>query len=129
MAKKKKDGIEAIIHGECEKSVKAYDRYFRLSQLLFNEDSDDCPYRMNDLKDGNDFYKDAKAMADELKIDWEKMTDEESNRIMLNLLGDAFMAMKPSVEGIQLNTKFIVTITEVKETVRKEETKDVDGGE
>lgn len=119
MTKKKKEEIKAVIHGECEKSVKAYDKYFRLSQLLFNEDSDECPYRMNDLKEDNVFYKDAKSLADELGIDWEKMTDEESNRIMLNLLGDSFMAIKPDDNTLRLHTEFTVSISEEKKTKGK----------
>lgn len=129
MAKKKKEEIKLIVHGECEKSIKAYERFFLLSQLLFNEDSDDCPYRMNDLKEDSVFYKDARALADELEIDWKKMTDEESNRIMLNLLGDAFMAIKPSDDTLQLNTKFTVELKEVKKVKGKEEMDDGGVGE
>lgn len=113
MAKKTKKEIEVAVHGEAEREVKAFDKYLRLSSLLFDEDNENCPYRMNELKEDNVFYKEAKALADELEIDWDKMTDEESNRIMLNLLGDSYMAMKPEDIGFGIVVNTSVEIKEV----------------
>lgn len=113
MAKKTKKEIEVAVHGEVEREVKAFDKYLRLSSLLFDEDNENCPYRMNELKEGNVFYKEAKALANELEIDWDKMTDEESNRIMLNLLGDSYMAMKPEDIGFGIVVNTSVEIKEV----------------
>lgn len=64
-------------------------KYFRLSSLLFGY-GDNSPYDINELKEDNEFYKPAKELAEELEIDWKKMTHEESNRIMLSLLDDFF---------------------------------------
>lgn len=114
MAKKTREEIKVAVHGECERIVKAFDKFLRLSSLLFDEDSEKCPYRMNELRDDNVFYKEAKAMADELGISWEEMTDEESNRIMLNLLGDSFMEIKPEDIGVGVKSNFTVKIEEIK---------------
>ena len=70
--------------------------YFKLSTLLFGM-GDRSPYNINDIKEDNEFYKSAKDLAEELEIDWEKMTHEESNRIMLSLLDDYFNAI--NVDG------------------------------
>lgn len=121
MAKKKKESLEFEVDSEKSKEyVAPMGKYLRLSQLLFNEDSDDCPYLMNELKETSMFYKDAKAMAKELEIDWEKMTSEESNRIMLNLLSDAFMACKPDKE-YKLNVKYTVTVEKQLQKAKKVE--------
>lgn len=113
MAKKTRKEIEVAVHGEVEREVRAFDKFLKLSSLLFDEDNENCPYRMNELKKDNVFYKEAKAMADELEIDWDKMTDEESNRIMLNLLGDSYMAIKPEEVGVGINVTTSVEIKEV----------------
>ena len=63
--------------------------FFELSKLLFGM-GDESPYDINELKPDNKFYKPAKELAEELEIDWDKMTHEESNRVMLSLLDDYF---------------------------------------
>lgn len=63
--------------------------FFELSKLLFGM-GDESPYDINELKPDSKFYKPAKELAEELEIDWEKMTHEESNRVMLSLLDDYF---------------------------------------
>ena len=67
--------------------------YFALSSLLFGY-GDKSPYDINELKEDNMFYQPAKDLSKELGIDWEKMTHEESNRIMLALLDDYFNQIK-----------------------------------
>lgn len=126
MANKTKKEIELAVHGEAEREVKAFDKFFRLSSLLFDEDNENCPYRMNELKEDNVFYKEAKALAEELEIDWDKMTDEESNRIMVNLLGDSYMAIKPE----DIGTGIVVTTSVEIKAVPKEKGGDanVSGG-
>lgn len=61
--------------------------FMKLSKLLFG---DKAPYDINEIKPDNPFYKPAKELAEELEIDWEKMTHEESNRVMLSLLDDYY---------------------------------------
>lgn len=68
--------------------------YFKLSSLFFKNDN---IYNVNEIPESNEFHKPAKAMAEELEIDWEKMSHEDSNRIVINLLADAFIAM--NVDG------------------------------
>ena len=63
--------------------------FIELSKLLFGM-GENSPYDINELKSDNKFYKPAKELAEELEIDWDKMTHEESNRIMLSLLDDYF---------------------------------------
>lgn len=63
--------------------------FIELSKLLFGM-GENSPYDINELKPDNKFYKPAKELAEELEIDWDKMTHEESNRIMLSLLDDYF---------------------------------------
>lgn len=82
--KNKKDNEDVI-----DAATEAVLKYWRFSKLLFAETSE-TPYRMNELKPTNEFYGMAKDMADELEIDWEKMNDAESNRIMLNMLSDLY---------------------------------------
>lgn len=84
-------------------------KYFRLSTLLFGL-GDKSPYDINELKEDNEFYKPAKELAGELGIDWEKMSHEESNRIMLSMLDDYFNQI--NVDG-DYDFKLLVT-TEVK---------------
>ena len=120
MARKKKESVKFDVNSEKSKEfVAPMDKFLRLSSLLFNDEDDECPYRMNDLKESNPFYSDARNMAKELEIDWDKMTSEDSNRIMLNLLGDAFMACKPA-EGLGLHIKYEVRV----ETYEKKTKKD-----
>ncbi len=63
--------------------------YFSLSKRLFGM-GDNSPYDINELKEDEPYYKVAKSIADELEIDWKKMTHEESNRIMLALLDEYY---------------------------------------
>lgn len=73
-----------------ELSTKACINYFRLSSLFFKNDD---IYNVNEIPESNEFHKLAKDMAEELEIDWAKMSHEDSNRIVINLLADAYMAM------------------------------------
>ncbi len=77
--------------------------YFKMSTLLFGKNA---PYDINELKEDSEFFKPAKELADELEIDWQKMTHEESNRIMLSLLDDYFN--KINVDG---DYSFTLTVT------------------
>lgn len=84
MAKKKKEKLETVRDEALENVLD----YFALSKALFA--GDDCPYEINELKDGSPFVKTAKEIAEELEIDWKKMSHEESNRIMLALLDEYY---------------------------------------
>lgn len=70
-----------------EQSQKAIGDFFNLSKYLFGEDA---PVDVNEIPEDNQFYKPARSLADEMELDWENMSHEDSNRVMLNLLSDYF---------------------------------------
>lgn len=65
--------------------------YFKLSKYLFA--SKKPIYNINEIPEKSEFYTPARKLTEELKISWENMTHEESNRIMLALLEDYYNAM------------------------------------
>ena len=93
MAKKEELNNEIEVQ---KKAVENVCEYFALSKLLFGL-GDNSPYDINEIKPDNQFYEAAKSLANELEIDWDKMSHEDSNRIMLSLLDDFFN--KINVDG------------------------------
>lgn len=75
-----------------EQSQKAIADFFSLSKFLLSEDA---PYNVNEIPADHPFYKEAKLFSEEMDLDWENMTHEDSNRVMLNLLTEYFLAIKP----------------------------------
>ena len=75
-----------------EQSQKAIGEFFQISDFLLG---DNAPYDINELKDDSPYYDTAKELADEMEIDWEKMTHEESNRIVVNLLAEYYARIQP----------------------------------
>ena len=75
-----------------EKSQKAIANFFQLSKFLFGEEA---PYDVNEIPEDNPHYESAKTISDEMGLDWKDMSHEDSNRVMLNMLGDAFAAIEP----------------------------------
>jgi hypothetical protein len=84
-----------------------YMRYIALSKYLFAS-GDSAIYDVNEVPVNNEFHQPAKAIAKSLGIGWEGMTHEESNRIMLALLEDAYNAMAEveDKENIMIEVKF-----------------------
>lgn len=76
----------------------AWFEFARLCKLLFGM-GDNCPYNMNEIKEDNEFYDYAKDLAAELEIDWDGMTHDESNRLMLALLDDYYQAIQVHKES------------------------------
>ena len=66
-------------------------RYIELSKYLFG--SKNPIYDINEIPEDNQFYGMAKSIADQLGVDWKSMSHEDSNRIMLALLEDTYVAM------------------------------------
>lgn len=66
-------------------------RYIELSKYLFG--SKNPIYDINEIPENHQFYTMAKNIADQLGVDWKSMSHEDSNRIMLALLEDTYMAM------------------------------------
>ena len=75
-----------------QKSQEAIANYFQLSKFLFSEDA---PYDVNEIPQDSPFYESAKAISDEMELDWENMSHEDSYRVMINMLADAFAAIEP----------------------------------
>lgn len=82
----------ATIKERLEQSQKAIADYFKLSGYLFGPDA---PLDIHDIPSDHFCHADAKAMADEMGLDWDKMPHEESNHVMLNLLMDYFCRIDP----------------------------------
>lgn len=79
-----------------EQSQKAIGEYFELSKYLFG---DDAPQDVNEIPKESQFYQMAKDFADEMELDWDNMSHEDSNRIMLNLLAEYFCNIFPEDEN------------------------------
>lgn len=90
-----------------EQSQKALEEFFNLSKFLLEEDA---PYDVNVIPEDNPYYETARAIAEEMELDWEKMTHDESNRVMLNLLSEYFLNIKPDGDY-----KTILTVSFAKE--------------
>lgn len=69
----------------------SYMSYIDLSRYLFG--AKNPIYDINEMPPKSKFYKAARDIAATLSIDWETMTHEQSNRIMLALLEDTYKAM------------------------------------
>lgn len=92
-----------------------YTRYILLSKFLFGKDSP--IYDINEMTPGDNFYPDAMTIARQLNITWDKMTHEESNRIMLAMLEDCYCAM--AKVGDKQNLEIQITLKIVKNEQRQ----------
>lgn len=81
-----------------EQSQKAIGEYFELSKYLFG---DDAPQDVNEIPKENKFYQMAKDIADDMELDWDNMSHEDSIRVMLNLLGEYFCNILPEDDKYQ----------------------------
>ena len=82
-----------------KKTLEAFFRYYELISLFFGEKKKQIYY-----------YELAKEIAKQLEIDWESMTHEESNRVMLALLEDSFNLIRDieDSKSIILETKIVI---------------------
>lgn len=103
-------GIDELGGHDMKLLCSTYIRYIALSKCLFGQD--DNYYNINELPKDNEFYKDARAMAKSLSIDWKKMSHEDSNRIMLALLEDAYNAMASVGDKKHLTVEVILKVIE-----------------
>ena len=92
-----------------KKTLEAFFRYYELSRLLFGQKQNEI-YDVTDIPKTNKFYELAKEIAKQLEIDWENMTHEESNRVMLALLEDSFNLIRDieDSKSIILQTKIVI---------------------
>lgn len=101
MAKKKnnKKPVEA--------TVDALKGYLELSKFLF-ADPDTSIYDVNEMEPDETFYAPAKEIAKELKIGWDDMSHEDSNRIMLLMLERAYQKIKEASGTSNVTMEFKV---------------------
>lgn len=70
-----------------EQSQKAIGDYFNLSKYLFG---DDAPVDVNEIPQDSQFYEVAHSLSNEMGLNWNNMSHEDSTRVMLNLLSEYF---------------------------------------
>lgn len=73
-------------------SQEAMASFIKLSAFLLSEDA---PFDINEIPEDHPYYQSAKAIADEMEVDWKTMSHEDSNRIVLNLLTDFWNNINP----------------------------------
>ena len=71
----------------------AWLEFAKLCRLLFGL-GEKSPYNINEIKEGDDFYEQAREIAEELEIEWDSMSHDESNRLMLAMLDDYYNAIQ-----------------------------------
>lgn len=74
-----------------EQSQQAIGEYFKLSDFLFG---DEAPNDINELPADSPYYETARAISDEMGLDWWNMAHEDSNRVMLNLLAEYYASIQ-----------------------------------
>ena len=102
MAKKKTNKERPV-----ELVVNALKEYLDLSKFLF-ADPDNSIYDVNELEPDEQFYPLAKELAKELKIGWEDMSHEDSNRIMLLMLEKAYQKIREVTDRSKITIEFKV---------------------
>lgn len=102
MAKKKTDNKRPV-----ELVVNALKEYLDLSKFLF-ADPDNSIYDVNELEPDEQFYPLAKELAKELKIGWDDMSHEDSNRIMLLMLEKAYQKIREVTDRSKITIEFKV---------------------
>lgn len=92
-----------------KQTLEAFFKYYKLSSLLFGRTGNEI-YDVTDIPKTHEFYQAALDMASQLQIDWNNMTHEESNRVMLALLEDTFNLIKDieKSKSIELQLKLII---------------------
>ena len=105
MAKKKKEQNEMGTERILKETMESYLNYLKLSRMLF-ANPETSIYDINELKEGDMFYMEAKGIADDLGVNWENMSHADSNRIMLALLEDFYQKMKKTEKGCTIGINF-----------------------
>lgn len=102
MTKKKTDKERPV-----QMMVDALKEYLDLSKFLF-ADPDNSIYDVNELEPDEQFYPLAKKLAEELKIGWDDMSHEDSNRIMLLMLEKAYQKIREVTDRSKITIEFKV---------------------
>lgn len=98
-----------VLPEDKQKTLEQFFQYFELSRLLFDRGRKEDIYNVSDIPDDNKFHQIARQTAQELDIKWSRMSHEDSNRVMLAMLEDAFNMIK-DIE----NSKNIILKTTLK---------------
>lgn len=69
--------------------------FFQMCNYFFG---DNPPYEVKDIPENNAYHKLAVEICDEMQIDWDAMTHEDSNRIILAMLDDYFNQIRESAD-------------------------------
>lgn len=77
---------------QLEQSQQAIGDFIKLSDFLFGENA---PTDVNEIPEEHPFYKDFKAISDEMELDWKNMEHADSNRVMLNVLAEYYYRIQP----------------------------------
>lgn len=85
----------------------ALKEFLSLSKFLF-ADPDESIYDVNELEPDEQFYPLAKKLADELKIGWDDMSHEDSNRIMLLMLERTYQRIREISDSSKVVIEFKV---------------------
>ncbi len=96
MARKKK--TEQTLKEPVQIAKEAFEDYLMLSRFLFAIPEESI-YDVNELEPDEKFYQLAHDIADELKIGWEDMSHEDSNRIMLLMLERTYQRVRDSIDA------------------------------
>lgn len=131
MAKKKEQEVIGFdIQCKEKELLTKFDFFLKMVNLFFNEGNPSFPEKVNDLtkewgdsNKENPFYKKARDMADELGIKWETMSGEESNRIIINMLSDAYMDMCPEDKHV-IHVKYNINLDIIEGGSAKKEKED-----
>lgn len=98
-----------------KKTLEQFFRYFELSKLLFDRGREEDIYNVSDIPTNNKFHQVAKQTAKELGIEWKKMSHEDSNRVMLAMLEDAFNLIKDIENSKNIIIKTTIQIVKTNE--------------
>lgn len=98
-----------------QKTLEQFFRYFELSGLLFDRGRKEDIYNVSDIPADNKFHKIAKQTAKELGIKWSQMSHEDSNRVMLAMLEDAFNMIRDIENSINIIIKTTIQIVKTNE--------------
>lgn len=90
-----------------QKTLEQFFQYFELSGLLFDRGREEEIFNVSDIPIDNKFHEIAKHTAKDLDIHWNDMSHEDSNRVMLAMLEDAYNMIKE----IENNKNIIIETT------------------
>ena len=104
---KKKTNTEVNTERPVQLVKDALKEYLDLSKFLF-ADPDNSIYDVNELEPDEQFYPLAKKLAEELKIGWDDMSHEDSNRIMLLMLEKAYQKIREVAGSNTVTMEFTI---------------------